>query len=155
MSKKGFSQFKEYEDNPFLADMKMNVSRRTVALTKDHYVVNPDGMVMEHTATMAMRMPVEKTGFIKLFRVPFWLTGSSIKLFLYLLGKIKYGETKVYFNPRDDHDLLGLSIKSIYRSLGELAGEAIIAKAGGHWLHINPAFGFRGSRLNINKQNKQ
>ena len=145
---KRFKDYPESTENPFLQQLSLSAARRTVAVSKEQMVVSKDGELTSNTATMALRTRVEKASFVKIYKMPFQLPGNTLKVFMYLLSLLKYGETKVYFNPVNNNDT-GICSKTVYKCLCELMDEDIIYKAGNHWYHVNPLYGFKGDRLQL------
>lgn len=157
--RKHLKDYPRYEQNPFLEGLKLKKGTKAVSISRAHAMVTEHGEVVDNTARMVVRAPMDKSHFGKLFfeNIPLEkLEGVACILLLYLLNKVYYNHTKVHFDPKewldeDKTDTPNYSVKTIYRAIKNLLDNDMIARVGGGFYFINPAVGFKGNRLELLK----
>jgi biotin operon repressor len=81
-----------------------------------------------------------------------YLSGSSLKVLLYLISKMKYENLVFDVTQRLISEELGMSSRTVIRSLQELEEVGVIAhtnKKNGRIYRINPAYACKGSFMKI------
>ena len=156
---KGIGRFPKHHHNPFLTDLIIPFSRKSVGISKDQLVVSEEGEISDSMARMVLSKNVDCEPFTKLFSefMPWPLTPRALYVFHYMISCMEMNSTLIRLNPSEaiNENLHKLEYKNptpIYNALDELIEKEFIAKSlKSNYYWINPKYVYNGNRMNVKK----
>jgi hypothetical protein len=150
----GLSNYKQYEDNPFMSNLIFPIGKKNAVFGKsEDMILNTDtGEVKENALFIGRKIDVDKEQFVKIFHAHlsaiFDLSKCALKIFSYIASVTQYDD-QIIFNLKKCSEFTGYKGKeSIYKGLAELCNAEIIARTTEHNMYfINPQILYRGDRM--------
>jgi hypothetical protein len=153
-SVKGVRDFPEFTQNPFMEDIIIQTSKRTVAISSRKInIVNTRTGELEDTALLHVKREIDKEKFVKVFisqlQFIFELSQRALKIVAFFMNALRINDDQVYFDLDDCKKYTGYGSKqTIFSGMAELLEHKVIAKSTkNHIYYINPKLIFNGNRL--------
>lgn len=157
MGYKKLTDFKPKSRNPFLDDLFEVRSKRQNILVgnAEQVIVNSNtGEIEGHTAFMKYK-EVDPNQFVKIFTSQvsafYDLDKNSIRVFGYIMEKLKPNLDTIYMNPEMMKGEVGYkSVNAVISGIAKLIEKRFIDRTPNkHWYFINPTIFFNGDRISF------